>query len=126
MLIDVLDRNVTLDEGTLEWIERRLHFALGRFAGRIRRVAVILSDSNGNRGGLDKQCHLRISLIPNGEILVEDVDTTVEAVTANTVERGARSVARWLERERESVFATAPKTGLIGVAIRRINPRRHK
>lgn len=124
MLIDVLDRDVTLDEGTLEWIERRLQLALGRFAGRIRRVAVILSDINGNRGGLDKQCHLRISLIPHGEILVEDVETTVEAVTANAVERGARSVARWLERER--VFATAPKTGLVGVALRRIGPRRHE
>ena len=101
MLIDVLDRDVTLDEGTLEWIERRLQFALGRFAGRIRRVQVILSDINGPRGGMDKQCHLRISLIPNGEILVEDVDTTVEAVTANAVARAARSVARWLERERD-------------------------
>ena len=106
MLIDVLDRDVTLDEGTLEWIERRLQFALGRFAGRIRRVQVILSDINGHRGDMDKQCHLRISLIPNGEILVEDVDTTVEAVTANAVERAARSVARWLERQRDFGIAS--------------------
>ena len=101
MLIDVMDRDVTLDEGTLEWIERRLQFALGRFAGRIRRVQVILSDTNGHRGGTDKQCRVRIALIPKGEILVEDVDTTVEAVTANAVERAARSVARWLERQRD-------------------------
>ena len=110
MLIDVLDRDVTLDEGTLEWIERRLQFALGRFVGRIRRVQVILSDINGHRGGTDKQCRLRITLIPKGEILVEDVDTTVEAVTANAIERAARSVARWLERQRD--FGTASESSL--------------
>ena len=106
MLIDVLDRDVTLDEGTLEWIERRLQFALGRFAGRIRRVQVILSNFNGHRGGTDKQCRLRITLISKEEIVVEDVDATVEAVTANAVERAARSVARWLERQRDFGIAS--------------------
>ena len=107
MLIDVMDRNVTLDEGTLEWIERRIQFALGRFATRIRRVGVVLCDVNGDRGGMDKQCLLRISLIPSGMIVVEDVETTVEAVTANSIERAARSVARWLERQRE--FGESPE-----------------
>lgn len=107
MLIDVMDRNVTLDEGTLEWIERRLEFALGRFSPRIRRVAVILSDINGDRGGSDKHCRLRISLIPKGEVVVEDRHLSVEAVVANAVERAARSVARWLERQRE--FLNVPE-----------------
>ena len=111
MLIDVMDRDVTLDEGTLEWIERRLQFALGRFAGRIRRVQVILSNITGPRGGMDKQCRLHITLISKEEILVEDVDATVEAVTANAVERAARSVARWLERQRD--FGTAAESALL-------------
>lgn len=111
MLIDVLDRDVTLDEGTLEWIERRLQFALGRFAGRIRRVQVILSNINGPRGDTDKQCRVRITLIAKGEILVDDVDATVEAVTAHAVDRAARSVARWLERHRD--FGTATEAVLL-------------
>lgn len=101
MLIDVLDRNVTLDEATLEWIERRLQFALARFAGRIRRVHVVLNEINGHRGGLDKQCQLRLTLIPTGEIVVEDLESTLEAAAANSIERAARSVARWLVRQRE-------------------------
>ena len=51
MLIEVTKRSVMLAEGVREWIERRLQFALGRFSPRIRRVSVIVSDVNGNRGG---------------------------------------------------------------------------
>lgn len=101
MLIDVVDRGVTLDEGTLDWIERRLRFALGRFGRQIRRVQVILGDINGHRGGTDKQCRMRLLLVPKGEVVVEDTAESVEAVTANCAERAARSVARWLMRQRE-------------------------
>ena len=112
MLIELRKRNVPVESETREWIERRVHFALARFAARIRRVAVSVSDINGARGGTDKQCRLRISLIPKGEVLVEDVDLSVEAVVANAVERAARSVARWLERHRE--FCEVPERVVIG------------
>lgn len=101
MLIEVTNRNVTLAEGVREWIERRLQFALGRFSSRIRRVSVIFSDVNGNRGGYDKQCRLRITLIAGGEVVIEDIDPSVVTVVANVAERAARSVARMLERRRE-------------------------
>lgn len=101
MLIEVTNRNVTLAEGVREWIERRLQFALGRFSSRIRRVSVIFSDVNGGRGGCDKQCRLKVTLIPSGEVVIEDVDPSVVTVVANVAERAARSVARLLERRRE-------------------------
>ncbi len=112
MLIELRQRNVQVESETREWIERRVHFTLGRFAARIRRVAVSVSDINGARGGTDKQCRLRISLIPNGEVLVEDVDLSVEAVVANAVERAARAVARWLERHHE--YRDVPERVIIG------------
>jgi hypothetical protein len=101
MLIEVTKRSVMLAEGVREWIERRLQFALGRFSSRIRRVSVIFSDVNGNRGGCDKQCRLRIVLIPSGEVVVEDIDPSVVTVVANVAERAARSVSRALERRRD-------------------------
>ena len=101
MLIELRKRNVRIESETRAWIERRVHFALGRLAARIRCVMVSVSDINGDRGGTDKQCRVRISLIPKGEVVVEDVGLSVEAVVANAVERAARSGARWLERQRE-------------------------
>ena len=76
-------------------------FALGRFSSRIRRVSVIFSDVNGDRGGCDKHCRLRIALIPSGEVVVEDTDPSVATVVTNAAERAARSVSRALERRRE-------------------------
>ena len=101
MLIEVLNRNVPVESEARDWIKRRVHFALGRFVARIRRVAVIVEDINGTRGGIDKRCRLRITLIPEGEVVVEYVDSTVEAATALAAERAARSVIRALERQRE-------------------------
>ena len=101
MLIDVMDRNVTLDEGTLEWIERRVHFALGRFVARIHRVAIMFEGINGPRGGSDQRCRVHITLIPEGKVVIDDVDSTIETVTARAVDRAARAVVRELERQRE-------------------------
>lgn len=102
MLIDVTSRKLNLTEEQQAWIERRIHFALGRFITHIRRVSVIFRDINGARGGVDKECRLQISLLPHGEVVVADVDTSVEGASANVSERAARTVARLLERSRES------------------------
>lgn len=101
MLIEVSNRNVTLDEKQREWIQRRLQFALGRFSSCIRRVSVVFRDVNGTRGGVDKKCRLRVVLIPDGEVIVEDTDSSVEAVVAMVSERAARSVARRIERRND-------------------------
>lgn len=98
MLIEISNRNGTLDTNQREWIERRLQFALGRFVSRIRRVSVVFSDVNGNRGGVDQQCRIRIQLLPRGEVVVEGRDQTKEAAGATTVDRAARTVARTIAR----------------------------
>lgn len=98
MVIEIRNRNVKLDADTREWIERRLHFALGRFSNRIRKLSVSLMDLNGPRGGIDKDCTLRIMLKPMGEIVLDDVDETVEGAVAMLAERASRAVTRRLEK----------------------------
>ncbi len=98
MVIEILNRNLKLEADTCEWIERRLHFALGRFSNRIRKVSVSLTDLNGPRGGIDKDCTLRILLKPMGEIVLDDVDETVEGAVAMLAERASRAITRRLEK----------------------------
>ena len=98
MLINITSKQVPLSVEQREWIHRRLQFTLGRFVARIRSVSVIFNDANGDRGGVDKQCRLRISLIPSRDVVVNDIDKSVESVMANVAERAARSVARVLDR----------------------------
>ena len=66
MRLEIHARNYELSDGLKDLIERRVRTALGRFARRIDRVTVSLSDVNGPRGGADKLCRLSVALLPRG------------------------------------------------------------
>jgi len=111
MEIQITDRNVSLTEVQVEYVERRLQFALGRFGSRIRVARVTLTDLDGPNDGTDVLCRLKVTLKKNGDIIVGDTDVSVEAAVANVADRCARSVARLLERQREQSGDTAPDVG---------------
>ena len=92
--------NYGLDDGLKDHIERRLRFALGRFAARIRRLTVRLTDVNGPRGGLDKRCRIAVALVPRGTVMVEGVGGDPFALVAGAAKRAGRAVRRELERRR--------------------------
>lgn len=80
---------------TIDLLHRRLDFALGRFAGRVRSLTVRLRDLNGPRGGVDKACTIAIQLDrPRRTIVVEDVDAEPEAAIGRATQRASRAVAR--------------------------------
>lgn len=80
---------------TIDLLRRRLDFAFGRFAGRVRSLTVRLKDLNGPRGGIDKACQIAIHLDwPRRTIVVEDVDAEPEAAIGRATQRASRAVAR--------------------------------
>lgn len=101
MEIKALSRNVSLTGAQSEFIERRVQFALGRFASELRTVEVTLTDVNGPKGGIDVLCRIKVILKGSGEVLVGGTDVSVEVVVANVVDRAARSLARMLDRQRD-------------------------
>lgn len=81
---------------------RRLEFALGRFAGRVRSLTVRLTDVNGPRGGLDKKCLIAVRLTRSRHVIViEDVDADHNVVVSRAAERAARAVSRALQSARD-------------------------
>ncbi len=84
----------------LAYIERRLSFAVGRFATRITQVAVKITDLNGSRGGVDKRCRLLARLSGYGDLVVEDNDANLLVVIDRATERLGRVVSRRCERQR--------------------------
>ncbi len=83
---------------TVDLARRRLEFALGRFAGRVRSLNVSLTDLNGPRGGLDKKCLIAVRLArPRRVIVVEDVDTDAVVVVSRAAERVSRAVSRAIQ-----------------------------
>ncbi len=100
MRIHVFAKDVTLDPSVTEYIERRLGFALGRFASRVMEVAVRLRDVNGPRGGIDHECRIEANITPSARKTVRGKGESVEAAIRQAVERIARAVQKDLARRR--------------------------
>jgi ribosomal subunit interface protein len=100
----VLIRGERIKLGTelREYITRRLHFALGRFSPALERVSVRVGDVNGPRGGMDKQCHIRVELRASGgtPITAEVCEADLYAAVDRATDRIGRTVARTLDRQR--------------------------
>lgn len=94
-------RNMTVNSQLREWIERRLAFALGRFASRLTEVRAVLTDENGPRGGLDRHCSLEARLKSAGSVVVDVIDTETETAVSRAADRLARRIRDTFERRRD-------------------------
>ena len=100
MQLLISGRNFKIGEELREHIDRRVQFALGKFDPEIDRVEVGLSDVNGPRGGIDKQCRIVAKMRSLGTVVVEDADEDFYAVVSRAADRIGRSVSRALDRRR--------------------------
>ena len=101
MQTNIVHRNVSVTPDQKVWIDRRMQFALGRFAGRVRAASLVFSDINGARGGIDKKCRLLVTLSPVGVIVLEEMGSNIEAAVSMIADRASRTIARQLERHKE-------------------------
>jgi putative sigma-54 modulation protein len=101
MKILVRTSNLAIGETFRAHIERRLEFSLGRFAARLARVAIQVSDTNGPRGGTDKLCRIEVRLRGAPTVFVEDCDASLQVAVDRAAERVGRSVGRAIKRERD-------------------------
>jgi putative sigma-54 modulation protein len=102
MQIQICSREVNISQGLQAYIERRIHFALERFAQRIRKIRVQLRDLNGPRGGEDKSCQLTIALAPAATLVIEGRSASAHAAIDSVVEKAANSIVRRIKRKERS------------------------
>lgn len=103
MKIDIRSKGLPQDRAARDRIRRRLRFAVGRFADRVERVSISLEDTNGAKGGVDKRCRIRLTLVEGGEpLLAEDTDEEIFVAIDRAAKRIGRSVARRLKRSRRT------------------------
>lgn len=101
MEIVIRSKNVELTTEMSFWLERRVTTALARHAGRIRLVALTLTDLNGPRGGVDIRCLLDARLIDDGPIVVDAIAETVPEAANQAVECLVRSVVETVQCRRD-------------------------
>ena len=80
---------------------RRLRFALGRFSGRVRDVAVQFRDPNGPRGGVDAHCQVRVALDSGDLVVVDELAADPFVAVGRAADRVRRVVGERLERFRD-------------------------
>ncbi len=98
MRIQVRTSQVAGSQWLRNYIERRLGFALGRFANVIRRVVVRVRDVNGPKGGHDKECRLVVTGAGLGSLVVSAVDADLGQAVDRASEAMDRAVTRSLKR----------------------------
>src|SRR5438270_13880807 len=92
---DIRILSTDLTEALQSYIERRLHFSLGRFGGRVGRVRVRITDVNGPRGGPDKSCHISADPLSSGKTLLDqDADANGDTSHGQAQEGNGLSVSR--------------------------------
>ena len=68
MLLEVGGQNIELTDTLRLYVERRVHFALSRFAPRIKKVKIHIQETNRPRRELGKTCQITV-ILPIGTSL---------------------------------------------------------
>jgi len=100
MQIEIHGREIPVTKRLRRHIQRRLGFALERFATRIRTIHVSVGDVNGPRGGIDKCCRVAIALIRAKTIVIEDRDSNIYAAIDRAGDRAGTCIGRRVQRLR--------------------------
>lgn len=100
MMVDVRVRNCDPKEELRAHAERRACFRLSRFGSDVRFIDVCLTDVNGPKGGLDKECQVQARGNFIGKITLRETSADPFAAVDAAVDRLARTVGRTLERRR--------------------------
>ncbi len=97
--------HVDLSPELQDQLRRGIHRALGRVSPWIREIEVVVSDTNGPRGGPDKQCRMILRGRSFETIVVEQLGADVRATVAAVALRAERAVLRSVDRSRSLEYS---------------------
>jgi hypothetical protein len=87
---------------------RRLRFVLRRLTWLVPRARVQLSDVNGPRGGVDKQCRVELKTAHAGTVVVTAMARDWPAALDTALARSARTLVRVWRRGQTPQRAVRP------------------
>ncbi len=112
MNIDIRVRNMDGNAELSNYIEHRLSFAFARNHHEIEYGTITLSDVNGCKGGIDKQC--QIVLTPSGlrPIVITERRESLRQAIDRCLYRAGHCLHRKLKRRHVRLKRPRPKTGI--------------
>lgn len=88
-------------ESLREWASQRVAFAFRRHPWAAPRATIRLSDLNGPRGGLDKECVIEVSAAGAAPVIIRSVADNWHAALNHALARASVTLQRMLRRTRE-------------------------
>jgi putative sigma-54 modulation protein len=101
MELELRQKDLMIGQPLQDQLASYLDNALRRFAKQIYRVTIWLIDTNGPRGGIDKQCRIYVQLSKGKTIRVGHTNTNLVAAIYFAVDRAAYAVSREIKRRRK-------------------------
>ncbi|PFH11282.1 sigma 54 modulation/S30EA-like ribosomal protein [Collimonas sp. PA-H2] len=96
----VATKGVKLSRRLREYVSHRLSRALDRKHYSIQAMKVRISDQNGPRGGIDKQCQIQLTLNGLPTVVITEKGSDVAAMVNQAAHRAAQAIERLLARTR--------------------------
>jgi putative sigma-54 modulation protein len=112
MKIDIRFCSLESSAAIREHALRRIQFRLSRFGHDLHAVVVRISDINGPKGGVDKQCRITVRGPIWDTLTLDELSRDVYAAVDLAIERTAHTVAREIERARSLRARTPVSPGL--------------
>ncbi len=103
MRIRILHRDKQVSPEMRAYVERRLLFALSRFAPKMDRITVDLSVKQEPKGEAMTSCEISIALRRSPRLDVSVKEADLETAVARAAERAGRAVARSLEQKQAAM-----------------------
>lgn len=89
-------RGLDVSEELRQRLLSRIHFALAKFSGAVRSVAVRVTGAASPMGGPDWDCRVRVSTKIGSPIVIAESDSDIQAAVSRAVERAGRTIGRRL------------------------------
>jgi len=100
MEIEIQAQDFSPSPSALDFVKRRLSFALGRVGDDLHRVTVRLSEVDDARGGVDKSCLVQVRLRNLPDVVVENRESNLRVAIHRAADRAGWTVSRRLQRQR--------------------------
>lgn len=106
MKVNISFQNMQGGGDILDYIDHRVSFAFARTRHEIDNTKITITDINGPKGGIDKQC--KVIIKPRGmkSIVIAEKRASVRNAIDRCLARASQSVNRKLKRRREILKKT--------------------
>ena len=98
MQVEIRGKGLHVTDVLSTYIQHRLGFALGRFSRRVERVLVRVEDTNGPKGGIDKQCRVAVVVPHATTAVMESKAPNIRVAINRAVAKASRYVAGRLKQ----------------------------